>query len=141
MSTRDRLPVLTTFLMLALLAASAVLHYAFRIRLFVPLAILAALANTVFVIWRRRSVSTAAVPQRPPVLSRTGVIILVAPLLPLSYVLGAPFAVVAAQRYAPAAMPVVGVVYGPLRYYARHPELPGSELFKSYASGVELALR
>lgn len=141
MNTRDRLPAITTLAMLAVVAASAVLHYAFKIRFLVPLALLAALANTVFVIWRRRSVSTTVAPQRPPVLSRTGGVLLVVLLLPTSYVLGAPFVVFTVQRHAPAALPIVGVVYGPLRYYARHPELPGSRLFKSYAQSVESALR
>lgn len=141
MNTRDRLPVITTFAMLAVVAASAVLLYAHKIRFLVPLAILAALANAVFVIWRRRSASTAVPPQRPPVLSRTGVVLLVVPLLPLSYVLGAPFVVFTVQRHAPAALPIVGVVYEPLRYYSRHPELPGSELFKAYVQSVEQTLR
>lgn len=55
----------------------------------------------------------------------------------MSYVLGAPVVAGIVQTRFPAVEPVIIELYAPLIFYSQHPEIPGSDLFKSYASAVE----
>jgi hypothetical protein len=59
-------------------------------------------------------------------------------LLLISYVAGAPVVAGVVQSRFPVANPIAQVFYTPLIFYAQHPELPGSELFASYAGEVEM---
>lgn len=134
----DRLPLITTCAMLAALVMSVVVYYAFNSPVLLPVAFTVAGANLAFVLWHRRKTVVRASPdncQRNNRIPRWIVALVL--LMPAAYVLGAPVTVAALQRYFPAAMPIAAVVYGPLRYYAQHPELPGSELFRSYAQSIE----
>ena len=128
--------------MLTAFAVSAGVYFKFNSAVLFPIAFAAAAANLAFVLRHRHSAVAHESPTQGRPKHRVGRwIATMVFLLPVSYVLGAPVTVAAAQRYLPAAMPMMGVVYGPLRYYARHPELPGSKLFKSYAQTIERLLK
>jgi len=49
------------------------------------------------------------------------------------YIAGAPIVGGTIALNFPAAVPYTRFIYAPLSYYIRHPELPGSSSYKSYA--------
>lgn len=141
LSAENRLPILTTLGTITVVVASGVVDFVFGNPVLSPVSLLAAVANTIFLLWRRHEEPVAHGGARRPLLSRPGLWLATILSMPVSYILGGPFVIVAVQRHVPAAMPIAAVVYWPLREYVRHPELPGSDLFKGYARAVEGAFR
>lgn len=129
-------PLLTTLAMLTFLAAACVVYWLYGDARLFPIALLAAVANTIFVLWRRSQVSGS----EPPARHSRAIWWSAALLAPVSYVLGAPFVLEGVHAYLPAALPVVRVVYLPLRWYTQQQDLPGAELFNAYASFVVQAI-
>ena len=69
---------------------------------------------------------------RPPLLKRAALGIAAVVLTLAAYVVGAPIVVAIVIKHFPTALPWIVVVYGPVDYYCRHPELPGCETYLSY---------
>jgi len=53
-------------------------------------------------------------------------------LMLVGYIAGAPIVAAFAIKHHPSTVPWLVVVYGPVDYYCRHPELPGCEIYLSY---------
>lgn len=61
-------------------------------------------------------------------------------MLPVWYVLAAPFIVIPVEKYFPASVPLLKVVYAPLIYVVDNPEAPGHIEFQIYVNWCDRRL-